>query len=204
MTNLSLPFETLISKGWIEVPNYLSSALTNALLDRVISFENIGALRPAGIRSEAKVVGSIRGDEIRWIEDWGLEYMKAIHSILTALGETLRFELRVPLKSFEAHFSRYGEGAFYKKHIDQHLDQKHRQVTFVLYLNSCDGGELAIYDSKNRNQIDSLITPAPGKLVLFLSGKIFHEVRASHSTRYGLTGWYRDDLDLEGKTNLAV
>ena len=202
MNSSALSFDELISKGRVEIQRFLSPSLTGHLLNRVMSFDQGGALRPAGIRSAGEIVKSVRGDNIRWIEDWGPEPMKETKAVLMELGKALRSELRAPLKSFEAHFSRYGNGAFYKKHLDQHLGQKRRLITFVLYLNHCDGGELVIYKREKRGQIDVHIRPEAGKLVLFLSGEIFHEVLPSRSDRFGLTGWYRDDIDLQGNTNL--
>ncbi len=202
MNSSALSFDDLISKGRLEVPDFLSPSLSNSLLKKVKSFDHAGELRPAGIRGLGEVVKSVRRDEIHWIEDWSSKGLLETKETLMDLGKLLRKELRAPLKSFEAHFSRYGNAAFYKKHLDQHLGQKRRLLTFVLYLNGCDGGELVIYKRDNRNQVDLHIRPEAGKLVLFFSGEIFHEVLPSRSDRFGLTGWYRDDLDLEGKTNL--
>lgn len=202
MIKTTLPFDELISKAWIEIPGFLSPSYSSALLERASSLDELGGLRPAGIGDSAEVVSSIRRDEIRWVEDWSAKGMPETREMLLSMGRELRMELRAPLKSFEAHFSRYGEGAFYKKHIDQHLGQKRRLVTFVLYLNSSQGGELAIYDPKDRNKLQALVRPEAGKLVLFLSGEIFHEVRPSRSERFGLTGWFRDDLDPSGKCNI--
>lgn len=94
---------------------------------------------------------------------------------------------------------------------------KTRQLSCVLYLNTAwhaqDGGELRLYLQKLNSDHDpknvaektmaektmsecstpeSLdILPMAGRLVLFLSGEFWHEVRPAKRERMSLTGWFR-------------
>lgn len=158
----------------------------------------------AGVSTNSTIVKSIRNDQIFWIDNWEVNPTLNIYrDVISDLRESLSNGLRIPLKSFEGHLSYYAKGCFYKKHLDQHKQQRHRQVTFVNYLNSCDGGELVVYNRENRNLVDSIISPEAGKLVMLISSLIFHEVKTSFSSRYALTGWYRDDEDLFGQDDLG-
>ena len=194
-----LDFETLVDRGWIEVPEYFNSNIVAGLLAQSKELAQEGHFRPAGISSTKTVNSKIRSDFIHWVEDWQASpAIDAYRQEILSIGAQLSQELRVSLKTFEGHLSHYGPGNFYLKHIDQHREQRHRQVTLVTYLNDCEGGELGIFSREDRNRLESLVRPESGKLVLFLSGFIFHEVRETKSERYGLTGWFRDEADLFG------
>ncbi|EFC39473.1 predicted protein [Naegleria gruberi] len=97
-------------------------------------------------------------------------------------------------------------GTYYEKHRDSFpsngkdegpLDQ--RKVTALLYMNTewkdeSDGGQLKIFikpenASKHTERTTKLINPTAGRLVLFLSGALDHEVMASFKDRVALTSW---------------
>ena len=92
-------------------------------------------------------------------------------------------------------------------------DYRHRVVTAILYLNPPDwngGGELRVFDGRRGGDDDdgggggggggdaakySDIVPSGGKLILFDSSKVEHQVLASHGEdRYALTCWFNGDL----------
>lgn len=194
MTRHPLELEALSERGWLEIPDYFDSIDTLHLYEWARSLSEKERMRPATIRSNKIVNENVRSDSIFWIDDWQAnEALASYRDEILAIGRYLSQELRVPLKSFEGHFSHYGAGDFYLKHLDQHLGQRHRQITLVSYLNDCDGGELVVYKNRSKNEVDETVYPKAGKLVLFLSAFIFHEVKPSKSDRFGLTGWYRDD-----------
>lgn len=195
MTKHAIDYSLLVERGWIEIPNYFDAAATGALRDRVDSLVREGYFHAASIRRDRVVNKSVRSDSICWINDWFAdEATTYFRDRIISVGHELSAELRVALKSFEGHFSHYSPGNFYLKHLDQHLGNRRRQISFVSYLNDCEGGELVIYSQSDRNAIEHVIRPKAGKLALFLSGFIFHEVRESLTDRFGLTGWFRDDL----------
>ena len=93
-------------------------------------------------------------------------------------------------------------------------DYRHRVITAILYLNSPtwnSGGELRLFDYNNNNNTASTsssddnyldILPTGGKLILFDSSKVEHQVLASHvggEDRYALTCWFNGDLTPEKK-----
>jgi hypothetical protein len=98
-------------------------------------------------------------------------------------------------------------------------DYRHRVITAILYLNSPtwnSGGELRLFDYNNNNtattSIDDDVSsgsdnyldilPTGGKLILFDSSKVEHQVLASHvggEDRYALTCWFNGDLTPEKK-----
>ena len=186
----------LINKGWVAIQDYYASDITNALLNQAQSLVDQDAFRLAGIGKNLleKTDQKIRTNGIYWVEDWdAYESHKRLAKIIQDLGSFLSAELRLSLKSFEGHYGYYSEGDFYKKHLDQHQQGKHRQVTFIYYLNQGFGGELVLYDRNNRNRIDQVIKPKKGLVVVFLSALIFHEVLPSFYDRLNFTGWFRDD-----------
>jgi SM-20-related protein len=82
------------------------------------------------------------------------------------------------LFDYECHFARYGEGAFYKKHLDafktpeeSHLPK--RLLSSVLYLNrdwgNEDGGELLLYPPQDENTLSRWrwLPPSMGALWSF-------------------------------------
>jgi hypothetical protein len=92
-------------------------------------------------------------------------------------------------------------------------DYRHRVVTAILYLNSPDwtgGGELRLFDGSVDDDDDDGendekdggddgkyldIVPSGGKLILFDSSRVEHQVLASHGEdRYALTCWFNGDL----------
>ena len=103
-------------------------------------------------------------------------------------------------------------------------DYRHRVITAILYLNSPtwnSGGELRLFDYNDAattttapTSIDNVgggsdadgnysdILPTGGKLILFDSSKVEHQVLASHvggEDRYALTCWFNGDLTPEKK-----
>ena len=117
-----------------------------------------------------------------------------LHSFFTELMLELNRTFFLACKRFETQFAYYPVGGYYKKHLDQLADNKHRQGTVILYLEDClGGGELIIYNKDHINQIDQVYSPRKGDLVIFFSSQIFHEVKEAHSERTSLTTWFRDD-----------
>ncbi len=95
------------------------------------------------------------------------------------------------ITGYEFHYARYGEGSFYKRHLDQFRNDGSRQYSMIMYLNAdwqvADGGELCIYqDGLPRN-----ISPEEGKSVFFRSSEMEHEVLLTHKARMSITGWLK-------------
>ncbi len=138
---------------------------------------------------------SIRGDKINWIGEqstnqFELVYLKKIEKFIVYLNKTCF----TSIKSFESHYSSYEKGSFYKRHLDQFKNEKGRKYSIVLYLNKDwkeeDGGMLSLYP-KEREQIN--ISPLGGRMVLFRSDEMEHEVHASFTReRRSIAGWLKN------------
>lgn len=101
----------------------------------------------------------------------------------------------------------YKKGDFYKKHLDSFRGNANRMVTTVLYLNPNWhpdwGGELVIY-SEDSSQVLAKILPEMGKLVVFMSEQIPHEVLPTLHPRVSVTGWFRLNSSIAGSIDPAV
>jgi len=189
----------LIKFGWVEIKNYFPKELVSSLYDYAYSLNEQDRFRQARIKNQLfkEKNLNIRRDSIFWVDNWAISPALADYRAeIDRLQSLLKNELRISIKSFEGHLAYYSQGDFYKKHIDQHLTTRHRQISFVSYLNKSQGGELVIYNRDNKLLVEKIVYPEPGTLVLFLSPIIFHEVKETISERFSLTGWFRDDLPL--------
>lgn len=145
---------------------------------------------------------AIRGDNICWIRE-RMPHTASADFLAWAdlLRQTLNQYFFLGLRRQECHFARYAPGAGYAQHIDQHKNTGFRKLSLVLYLNPDwqpgHGGELCIYDPANPNTEIQRIAPLMGRLALFRSDTVLHAVLPCQTTRWSLTGWFRnDDLPL--------
>lgn len=137
---------------------------------------------------------SIRRDKTHW-----LSRASAPQSAYLDLMEELRLILNqslfMGLFDYEAHYSAYETGAYYKRHVDAFKGAKNRLLSTVLYLNEDwqegDGGKLAIYKDRASHMPMAQIAPEGGTLVVFLSEDIPHEVLPAQQDRYSIAGWFR-------------
>lgn len=189
--------DALVETGYVVVPLALPPNISEALFLRIASFENAG-FQAAGVgrAEEFQLNPFVRKDEIRW-----LSVNDPVEASYLAWMEHLRVGLNrrlfMGLFDYEAHFSRYCEGAFYKKHVDAFKGRTNRVLSTVFYLNPgwalADGGHLLMYSDENEAQDELIarITPLMGSLVVFLSDRFPHEVTAAHRLRYSIAGWFR-------------
>ena len=188
LESISLNLESF---GWSESHHFLSSFECEEILGHVKSLEDSGAFYDGGVsRKLSRQVNSrIRKSQIHWIEDWeSVESLSTFKTKLTDLMLHLNQYFFLPMRRIESQFAIYERGGFYKKHIDQHSETKHRQVSTILYLEDCiEGGELVIFNRDDKSRVDK------GTLVSFFSAQVFHEVLETKALRYGLTSWMRDD-----------
>ncbi|HSP12718.1 MAG TPA: 2OG-Fe(II) oxygenase, partial [Salegentibacter sp.] len=71
-----------------------------------------------------------------------------------------------------------------------------RKLSLVCYLNDEDwkpenGGELVIYKEENGREIPKTIYPLQGRVVIFESQVLEHEVKPVNTTRLSITGWLK-------------
>lgn len=187
--------ETLSQQGWLVFPDFMEEGLISLLNEDAQKRERDGFFRPARVgRAEGERQASeIRRDQILWWDPHELSYAQTkAWAVFEELRQTLNRELYLGLYNFELHYSIYESGAFYGKHIDQHLSSDLRRVSVSCYLNpewkSDWGGELLLYKEEN---VVQTVLPQGGTLACFLSDRIPHEVRPTHHKRMAMTGWFR-------------
>ena len=187
--------DALVTNHWYEWYNAIPAELCLSLLDEIETFEEQGNLKPAGIGrgDEHQLASDIRRDHIKWITGTTpaqIEYL----AIMNALQQEINRALFLGLFEYECHYALYNQGDFYLKHMDAFKGQANRIVTTVLYLNpdwrEDWGGELLVYNEEG-NQVMASINPEIGKLVVFMSENVPHEVAVTHHPRASIAGWFR-------------
>lgn len=220
MGSLDVLFQSLEEHGWAISDRIVLPSLTHALYNHTHQLWQQGFFKPASVGRNAGLVHDpdIRGDAISWLDEKSpaaavVEFQSFAQQLRTELNQHFFLGLR----SQEFHFARYEPGHGYARHIDQHVGSGARKISLVLYLNEewrpDDGGELCLYEDNLSGKTTPATTPASvyetsstpieepvtkllpqaGRLVLFRSDRIPHEVLPAQRVRWSLTGWYRDD-----------
>jgi SM-20-related protein len=190
-------FDPLGERGYAVVDDFLTNKEVTALRARIDLLQDEGRFRKAGIgkMQHHTIDRSFRGDMIFWINS-SSSGLVTPESSLNQKVEKLRAWLNryyfLGLKDHEAHLAFYPPGTFYKRHTDRFVQQQHRVLSVVIYLNEnwseVDGGQLVIYPDEATSVG---IEPISGRLVVFKS-ELEHEVLPTHSGRYSMTGWLLD------------
>jgi len=190
---LSQLVDDLAEHGWAQQNFFITQGLTLELAAECHRRATQDALRPAGIGhgSTQALREGVRGDRIEWLQADEPGPCKVYLEHMNALRVALNAALYLGLEDYESHFSLYPPGAFYHRHLDRFRDDDRRTVSAVLYLNQDwrpeYGGALRLYTPGQSLEI----TPLGGRLVVFLSAEIAHEVLPTTHERLSLTGWFR-------------
>ncbi|MBQ0746708.1 MAG: 2OG-Fe(II) oxygenase [Marinobacter sp.] len=191
----------LYENGWIsfDITPWLGPELLRALQQEIIVLDQSDALKIAGIGRGSALIQdrSVRRDKIAWLQG-STPSQAALFDFLDNLRTGLNQRLFLGLKRFEAHYATYHCGDFYKPHVDSFQGRASRIVSLVLYLNDdwqpTDGGALRIYSRGSESDAGGLVLPEAGRVALFMSEEIRHEVLEAHRTRYSLACWFRQDV----------
>lgn len=151
-----------------------------------------------GNRTNEVVIDEIRGDFIQWMDESKaneveLLFFEAVTNLIDYLNRTCF----MGILHKEFHYAIYPKGTFYKRHLDTFQNDDRRVLSMVFYLNDEDwkvsnGGELAIYELTESGEKTTLINPLPGRLVIFESQILEHEVLpVKASERLSITGWLK-------------
>lgn len=190
----------LSERGWMsfDITPWLGLELLRSLQQEIITLDQNDALKTAGIGRGSTPVRdrSVRRDKIAWLQ--GTEPPQSeLFGFLESLRQGLNQRLFLGLKRFEAHYATYHRGDFYRAHVDSFQGRASRIVSLVLYLNNdwqpTDGGALQVFNRENENEVCGLVLPEMGRVALFMSEEIRHEVLEAHRTRYSLSCWLRQD-----------
>lgn len=150
-----------------------------------------------GNRLNETIEKRVRGDFILWInENDGVETEKLFFNKINSLVTYLNKTCFLGLLQKEFHYAVYPEGTFYKRHLDTFQNDDRRKLSLVCYLNDEDwkpenGGELVIYKEENGIEVAKKIFPLPGRVVIFESQILEHEVKPVKTTRLSITGWLK-------------
>jgi hypothetical protein len=153
----------------------------------------------------------VHGDELIHC----IKLLRGIPFLLNKFGYNKSHSYLVPK---QCQLARYKpDGSMYVRHLDRcnlsvnemglveflrASDYRERVVTAILYLNRSDwdsGGELRVFnhheEGEERDDEGVDIIPTGGKLILFDSSKVEHQVLASRGDdRYALTCWINGTL----------
>ncbi|EPR69266.1 2OG-Fe(II) oxygenase [Cyclobacterium qasimii] len=192
--------QDLYDKGWSVVDNYISEDFRTDMLREQKELLMHGQFRLAGIGSGETfaIKPEIRSDKVLWMDENLLTPIQEVYwDKMDRLKSAINRRCFLGLKSYEAHFAMYPQGSFYSRHLDQFQTVQYRIVSVILYLNDTweesDGGELRMYFTRP-DGIEEYqdFLPVGGRLVVFLSGEIPHEVLPTAKERISITGWMKD------------
>ncbi len=175
--------ERLGTHGWFQ-----RSAFEGATRAAEVVVDRGRLFVPAGISRGHEVDVGVRDDTRLWVDTEDAQLQQLVGAF-----EALRVEINASawlgLTRFELQLARFEAGGRYVRHRDALVGQNNRRVTAIAYLNPAwtpkDGGQLRLYAEPT---ID--IAPELGRLVVFMSERIEHEVLPSLATRFAATAWY--------------
>lgn len=189
----------IVSQKYAIVENLFSTdevlSLRNSLLEK--HEEDTFKKAAIGNRLNEVIIDSIRGDVILWIDELKANvaetlFFNKINNLVDYLNKTCF--LGILQKEF--HYALYPTGTFYKRHIDAFQNDDRRKLSIVCYLNEDgwlpeNGGELVLYFNENGAESKKVIYPFPGRVVIFESQMIEHEVKSVKTERLSITGWLK-------------
>lgn len=194
---INLFYEKIISdylnNGFCVIDNWLTNDETIQLRKELNHFYDADCFKKSAIgnRLNENLERSIRNDFIFWLDETkhAATFFKKINSFIDYLNKTCF----AGIVTKEFHYAAYPKGSFYKKHIDTFQNDDRRTISIVCYLNEIwnesFGGELKLYLNNQTLQI----FPTNGKIVLFDSKTIEHEVLSvlTKNKRLSITGWLK-------------
>lgn len=189
----------IVSQKYAIVENFFDEKEVQLLRQSLIDKHKDDAFKKAAIGNKlnATIVKTIRGDVILWMDESNANtteklFFDKINNLVSYLNRTCF--LGILHKEF--HYALYPKGTFYKRHIDTFQNDDRRKLSFVCYLNESgwlpeNGGELVLYLDDNGKEIEKIIYPFPGRVVIFESQIIEHEVKPVKTERLSITGWLK-------------
>ena len=186
--------------GWMsmDAASLMGSGLLSGLRDEIRILDRTEAMKNAriGRGSDTTRDRSVRRDKIAWMQGV-TEHQAALFEVFESVRQGLNQRLFLGLKRFEAHYATYHAGDFYRKHVDSFQGRASRVVSLVLYLNehwaATDGGALQVFNRDSELEICGSILPDMGRMAVFMSEEIPHEVLPANRTRYSVACWFRQD-----------
>jgi len=194
--------DAIAEQGWFIWDDFLTAEQVQSLRD--CAPENWKRAR-IGRNDDLQRETTIRSDKIQWLSQNMAQPVQDYLERMEQIRQAVNRDFFLGLFEYEAHFAKYEQGDFYKKHLDAFRGQENRKLTTVFYMNEAwqpaDGGELKIYDLDD--QLVDTVAPVAGRLVVFLSEKFPHEVLPTHADRVSIAGWFRTNGVTANKLDIA-
>lgn len=181
------------------IENFFTTEEVDILRQSLLEKYQEDTFKKAAIGNKVKetILKSIRGDIILWMDESITNaaeklFFNKINHLVSYLNTTCF--LGILHKEF--HYAIYPKDTYYKRHIDTFQNDDRRKLSVVCYLNEAgwlpeNGGELVLYLNKNDIETDKTIYPFPGRVVIFESQLIEHEVKPVNTKRLSITGWLK-------------
>ncbi|QTY26368.1 2OG-Fe(II) oxygenase [Flavobacterium sp. CS20] len=196
-------YENIISQlqnqHYAVTDDFFDEELLEHLHQHILALYQADELKKAAIGKhfDEHIKTEIRGDYIQWINDKmpneiELRFLNHIQQFIDYLNRTCF----MGILHKEFHFAVYPQGRFYKRHLDTFQNDQRRKLSIVLYLNknwsATNGGELVIYKQTNNQENAISILPKFGRLVVFESQVLEHEVKPiKQGLRLSILGWLK-------------
>lgn len=189
----------LLAKQYSVVDDFFTDTQIIALRNSLVHKHEEDAFKKAAIGNKVNenVMKSVRGDFILWLNE--AEANAAETSFFDKVNDFIQYMNRTCFMGIlhkEFHYALYPEGTFYKRHLDTFQNDDRRKLSIVCYLNEEDwqpeyGGELVIYTEENGAEVEKVFYPFPGRVVIFESQILEHEVKPVKQPRLSITGWLK-------------
>lgn len=191
--------EDLLEKKYSVIDQFFDLDEVESLRNSLMEKYEEDAFKKAAIgnRTNEVIEKAIRGDFILWLnEETAGEAEKIYFNKINSLVNYLNRTCFMGIFTKEFHYAVYPEGTFYKRHLDTFQNDGRRKLSMVCYLNKENwkpenGGELAIYLDNNGKEEEVTIYPLAGRIVIFESQELEHEVKAVRVPRFSITGWLK-------------
>ncbi|MCH8534686.1 MAG: 2OG-Fe(II) oxygenase [Flavobacteriaceae bacterium] len=189
---------SLLDQKYAVVEDFFSPELIHQLRQVLLQKNEENSLKKAAIGNKTNqfIAREIRGDFIQWMDQSKANaventFFQRIENFINYLNKTCF----MGILHKEFHYALYPKGTFYERHLDTFKNDDRRILSMVLYLNDQhwtiekNGGELVIYTANGK---DISLAPYPGRLVIFESHFLEHEVKPVKSgERLSITGWLK-------------
>lgn len=181
------------------IENFFTGEDVDLLRQSLLKKYEEDAFKKAAIGNKLNetIIKSIRGDVILWMDEtkadsFEMVFFNKINSLVSYLNKTCFFGIL----HREFHYAIYPKDTYYKRHIDTFQNDDRRKLSVVCYLNEDgwlpeNGGELVLYLDENGTEVERIIYPFPGRVVIFESQIIEHEVKPVNTQRLSITGWLK-------------
>ena len=189
----------LLEKQYSIVENFFPQEEVLALRQSLLQKYEEDKFRKSAIGnwSNEQVIGAIRGDFILWLDEKNCSKAeRKFFDRLNIFTDYLNRTCFMGIAEQEFHYAVYPEGTFYKRHLDTFQNDSRRKLSIVCYLNEEDwlpefGGELAVYLPEGDVEKVENIYPVQGRMVIFESSVLEHEVKPVKQERLSITGWLK-------------